>query len=112
MEHPKSKSTKPSLRGHGTPCRLTVIANFVYLEIVFSGATKGVEAGAQDGEQSEGAEEEAAFQRIRQGCGEHCSMIHPGNFVIRRSLLPGQISLEPELLTIVDMVDYSTSWLS
>ena len=35
-----------------------------------SGAAAGVEAGAQDGEQSEGAEEEAAFQRVRQGCGE------------------------------------------
>ena len=28
MEHPKSKSTKPSLRGHGTPC------TSIYLEVL------------------------------------------------------------------------------
>ena len=42
------------------------------MHLVYSetGAAARVEAGAQDGEQSEGAEEEAAFQRVRQGCGE------------------------------------------
>ena len=34
VEHPKSKSTKPSLRGHGTPCTHLFISSFILISIL------------------------------------------------------------------------------